>query len=207
MTPLRTQDWRSYTNSMTAPVAPAGTKSLKLRRLETQDVAIYRQLRLEGLKAHPDAFASSWEYEANKPISWWAERLETNMIFGGWVDNSPIAGVAGLRVQDAVKLRHKGVLWGMYIRPEARGTGLAAALVQRVVEHARTVVEEVSLTVVASNAVACRLYSTAGFKPYGLERRALKVGSEYYDEVLMALSLSPDPELASRDVGHGRSSR
>jgi len=181
---------------MTAPIVPARTKSLKLRRLETQDVEIYRELRLEGLKGHPEAFSSSWEHEANKPICWWAERLQANVIFGGWVDDSPIAGVAGLRVQDAVKLRHKGVLWGMYVRPEARGTGLAPALVQRVVEHGRTVVEELCLTVVASNTAACRLYRAAGFKPYGLEQRALKVGGEYYDEVLMALLLSPRPELA-----------
>jgi hypothetical protein len=33
-----------------------------------------------------------------------------------------------------------------------------------------------------------------GFKEYGLERRALKVGSEYYDEVLMSLPLTPRPE-------------
>ena len=31
--------------------------------------------------------------------------------------------------------------------------------------------------------------SAAGFEEYGLERRALKVGSEYYDELLMALPL------------------
>jgi len=186
----------AITNSMTDPVVPGRTKSLKLRRLETRDVAIYRELRLESLKGHPEAFSSSWESETNKPISWWVERLEANMIFGGCVDSSPIAGVAGLRMQDAVKLRHRAILWGMYVRPEARGTGLAAALVQRVVEHARTVVEELCLTVVASNAAACRLYSAAGFKPYGLDRRALKVGSEYYDELLMTLSLSPYPELA-----------
>jgi len=186
-------------NSMTAPVAPAPTKSLKLRRLETQDVAIYRELRLEGLKRHPEAFASSWEYEADKPASWWAERLETNTIFGGQVDNSPIAGVAGLHVQDALKLRHKGVLWGMYVRPEARRSGLGAALVERVVEHARTVVEELCLTVVTSNDAACRLYGKAGFKPYGLERRAMKVGGEYHDELLMALSLGPHPGPAPGD--------
>ena len=105
------------------------------------------------------------------------------------MDSSPLVGVAGFRVEDAVKLRHKGVLWGMYVRPEARGTGLGASLVKRVVEHARTLVEELCLTVVASNTAACRLYSAAGFKEYGLERRALKVGSEYYDELLMALPL------------------
>ena len=184
---------------MTKSVASAPTSSLKLRRLEMPDIASYRELRLEGLKAHPEAFASSWDYEADKPVSWWAERLEKNTILGGWVDNSPLVGVAGLRVQDAVKLRHKGVLWGMYVRPEARGTGLAAALVQRAVEHASTLVEEICLTVVTSNVAACRLYKAAGFKEYGLERRALKVGSEYYDEMLMALQLSPHPEPAPGD--------
>jgi hypothetical protein len=115
------------------------------------------------------------------------------------VNGSPLVGAAGLRVQNRVKLQHKGVLWGMYVRPEARGKGLAAALVQQVVEHARTLVEEVCLTVVASNAAAIRLYGAAGFKEYGLERRALKVGSEYYDEVLMALPLKPGAEITSRD--------
>jgi RimJ/RimL family protein N-acetyltransferase len=179
---------------MAKTVASTSTILLKVRRLETSDVADYRELRLESLKNHPDAFASSWEHEADKPPSWWAERLETNTVFGGWVNSSRLVGVAGLHVQDAVKLQHKGVLWGMYLRPEARRTGLAAALVQRVVEHARTLVEEVCLTVVTSNAAARRLYSAAGFKEYGLERRALKVGNEYYDEVLMALPLTPRPE-------------
>jgi hypothetical protein len=62
-----------------------------------------------------------------------------------------------------------------------------------------TLVEEICLTVVTPNVAACRLYSAAGFKEYGLERRALKVGSEYYDEMLMALQLSLRPELAPRD--------
>ncbi|MFI5015053.1 MAG: GNAT family N-acetyltransferase [Hyphomicrobiales bacterium] len=78
----------------------------------------------------------------------------------------------------------------MYVRRDGRGTGLAASLVQRVVEQARGLVEEICLRVVASNAAAYRLYSIAGFKQYGLERRALKIGNEYYDEVLMALPLS-----------------
>jgi RimJ/RimL family protein N-acetyltransferase len=59
-----------------------------------------------------------------------------------------------------------------------------------VIEHARPLVEEVCLRVVPSNIAAYRLYSAAGFKEYGLERRALKVGSEYHDEMLMALPLN-----------------
>jgi RimJ/RimL family protein N-acetyltransferase len=63
-------------------------------------------------------------------------------------------------------------------------------LVQRVIEQARTLVEEINLTVVASNTAAHRLYSAAGFEQYGLERRALKIGDAYYDEVLMTLRFS-----------------
>jgi predicted GNAT family acetyltransferase len=70
----------------------------------------------------------------------------------------------------------------IYVRPEARGTGLAAALVQQVVAHAGPLVEQVCLMVLASNVAARRLYSAAGFEEYGLEWRALKVGSEYYDQ-------------------------
>ena len=184
---------------MTKPVASAPTISLKVRRLKATDIADYRQLRLQSLKTHPESFQSSWEFEEEKPISWWAERLETTTVFGGWVNNSPLVGMARFVVQDTVKLRHKGLLWGMYVRPEARGTGLAAALVQQVVAHARPLVEQVCLTVVASNVAARRLYSAAGFEEYGLERRALKVGSEYYDGVLMALPLTPRPEPGTRD--------
>jgi ribosomal protein S18 acetylase RimI-like enzyme len=89
-------------------------------------------------------------------------------------------------VPKAAKLRHKGVLWGMFVRPEARGSGLAAALVARVIEEAG--LEELRLTVVSTNTAAVRLYTRLGFTPYGLERRALKVEGRYYDELLMARS-------------------
>jgi RimJ/RimL family protein N-acetyltransferase len=174
---------------------PAPQNLIKVRRLETLDVPSYRELRLEALKSHPEAFSSSWEDEVDKPASWWTERLETSVVLGGWIDDSPLLlGVAGLRVHTATKLLHRGVLWGMYVRPQARGTGLSASLVQRVIEHAQNLVEEISLTVVASNTAAYRLYSAAGFERYGLERRALKVGDQYYDEVLMALTLREPTE-------------
>jgi ribosomal protein S18 acetylase RimI-like enzyme len=83
----------------------------------------------------------------------------------------------------------------MYVRPNARGTGFAASLVQRVIEQARPFLEEILLTVVASNVAACRLYRAARFEQYGREQRALKIGDEYYDEALMALSLNNQEPL------------
>jgi RimJ/RimL family protein N-acetyltransferase len=170
----------------------SASRTHKVRRLDPNEFASYREIRLEGLKNHPEAFSASWEIESANPASWWAERLETNIVFGGSIDGSHLAGVVGFRMHGGAKVRHKGVLWGMYVRPYARGTGLAASLVQRVVAQARPSLEEILLTVVASNAAACRLYRRAGFQQYGLERRALRIGNDYYDEALMALSL-PQP--------------
>ena len=110
------------------------------------------------------------------------------MFGGGPAGTSDLKGVVGFYVLDSAKQRHKGVLWGMFVKPDARGTGLASSLVARVLEHAVQTVEEVRLTVVATNTAAIRLYERAGFAQYGLERRALKIGRDYHDEVLMALS-------------------
>ena len=91
----------------------------------------------------------------------------------------------GLYVPGRIKQRHKGTVWGMYVREQARRRGLGAALLARL---PRSVVEEVRLTVVTTNTSAIRLYQRAGFQPYGVERRALKVSELYHDEMLMTLS-------------------
>lgn len=168
---------------MVQPRPPVPQDAVALRRLGAPDAAAYRALRLEGLATHPEAFGASWEDEAARPLAWFAERLERNAVFGGWAGGGPaLDGVAGFLVPEAAKLRHKGVLWGMYVRPPARRAGVAAALLARVLDHARGEVEEVRLSVVATNAAAVRLYREAGFEAYGLERRALQVAGRYYDE-------------------------
>src|ERR1700757_3408297 len=104
-------------------IAETGTAlPFTLRRLTASDASDYRALRLEGLCSHPEAFGASWEDEVSKPLAWFAERLERNAVFGGSRDDSALLGTAGLLVPDAAKSRHKGVLSGMFVRPEARAT-------------------------------------------------------------------------------------
>ena len=53
-------------------------------------------------------------------------------------------------------------------------------------------VEILQLDVVSENEAARRLYASLGFVEYGIERKALKQGGRYYDEVLMAKDLIGD---------------
>ncbi|WP_053251746.1 GNAT family N-acetyltransferase [Ensifer adhaerens] len=61
-----------------------------------------------------------------------------------------------------------------------------ACRVEAVIDEARGKVEQLQLTVVSSNAAAIQLYSKLGFVGYGLEKRALRVDGQYFDEMLMA---------------------
>jgi ribosomal protein S18 acetylase RimI-like enzyme len=189
-------DWQARTFSDIAAVRygavmreKASRMPFQIRRLSALDAAPYRDLRLAGLRAHPEAFGASWEEESVRPLTWFADRVDRNVIFGGGpADTSDVQGIVGFYVVDGAKQRHKGVLWGLYVEPAARGAGLGLSLIARVLEHAARTVEEIRLTVVTTNMAAIRLYERVGFEQYGLERRALKIGDDDYDEVLMAFS-------------------
>jgi ribosomal protein S18 acetylase RimI-like enzyme len=48
-------------------------------------------------------------------------------------------------------------------------------------------VEQVLLSVAATQEAAIRLYRSLGFEPFGREPRALKIGNRYVDEEYMIL--------------------
>ena len=166
---------------------------ITIRRLSPEDAALFRDIRLEGLRRDPDAFSSIFEDESGKELSFFAERLDRSAVFGAF-RGAELLGVAGFYVQPGPKHRHKGTLWGMYVRPQARGAGIAGRLVAAVVEHARLHVELIQLTVVSENLAARRLYERLGFAAYGLEKRAAKYHGRYHDDLLMAKMLISNGE-------------
>jgi ribosomal protein S18 acetylase RimI-like enzyme len=156
----------------------------QIRRLETADAALYRDIRLEALQQNPEAFGGTFERENDKPLSWFEAAVSEQDIFGAFRQGT-LAGIAGYWAQENPKQAHKAVLWGMYVRTAARNSGLGKRLVEAVLDHARERVEALQLTVVSENQAARRLYGSLGFVEYGLEQRALKQDGRCYDEVLM----------------------
>jgi GNAT superfamily N-acetyltransferase len=161
---------------------------LALRLLDPTDAPAFQSLRLEGLMHHPASFRATYEEEAAQSSAEVAGRLREQAVFGAFVDGE-LCGIAGFARAAQAKKRHKGELWGVYVREGARREGLGSAVVGAVIEHARGEVAQLCATVALVNRPARRLYRKLGFEPYGLEPRGLKVGERYLDQEHLVLLL------------------
>lgn len=163
-----------------------------VRPLSLADAVAFRTLRLAALREAPEAFGSSYEEETARPLSDFADRLsapEPSLTFGAFVGGA-LCGIAGFRRESGLKTRHIGLLWGVYVAPTQRGTGLAKALVESVIAHARRHIVILHADVGADNHAARRLYEGLGFRCYGVQPKALLVDGRFIDEALLALDFS-----------------
>ncbi|WP_414473795.1 N-acetyltransferase family protein [Microvirga sp. M2] len=165
------------------------TADIPIRILEPTDARAYRDLRLEALAASPEAFGSSYEEEAPLPLEAVRARIPAcgpNAIFGAFAEGR-LVGMAGFAVHERAKASHKGVMWGVYVQADRRGQGLGRRLVQQVIDHATRHVIMLEAAVGLTNDNARRTYRALGFRPYGIERKALRVGGVFYDEELLVI--------------------
>lgn len=164
-----------------------------IRRLAEADAADFYALRLEALARHPEAFGTTpGEWQARGPAAAAAilAAAPPNAVLGV-LGPGGLLGMAAVAAETLEKQRHRGFVWGVYLRPEARGTGLAARLMAAVEAAARAAgLEWLHLTVATGNAAAEALYRRAGYRPIGIEHCALKLGpGDYRDELRMERDL------------------
>lgn len=161
-----------------------------IQRAEPGDVMAYRDLRLEALREHPIAFAMDYAVEADKPLSYWEERLrapddETVIYFA--IQNAKFVGMCGAHRESSPKLQHSGWIWGVYVQRAWRGLGIADVLIQECIGWARAHgLTIVKLGVTTTNAAAIGCYLRCGFAVYGVEPEAIRYEDKLYDELLMA---------------------
>lgn len=178
--------------------------SATIRRLEPADARAYRTLRLRALAEHPEAFTSSAEEEAHKPLAWSQDRLRADaerphdFFLGAFAAEkgatAPVlVGMAGLTGRYRPKERHNATLVGMYVAPEVAGQGLGRALVEELLRLSRGLptLELVDLTVTEGNASAEHLYEHCGFVRCGRLPDAVCVAGRYHAKLEMQLRLRP----------------
>src|SRR5262245_45290186 len=98
--------------------------------LDDAEWQTYRQIRLASLKSDPEAFASSLEEEQKYDEALWRARLQRGWRLLARSDDEE-AGVASVGPARDEGEPAEGVaeLFGMWVRPEFRGTGIAWQLV------------------------------------------------------------------------------
>lgn len=169
---------------------------MHVRPLSHSDASAFCALRVRALIEHPEAFGRT--PEEVDPVAVWAERLrvdaesDLDCLLGAF-DGDRLVAVAGCHRERAVKQRHIVHIWGVYVVPEHRRTGLGRRIFTAAVDHATAWqgVEQIWLDVTTVNTGARALYASCGFRSVAIKPRSLKIGDRYYDEELMALSVDP----------------
>ncbi|MCA2918585.1 MAG: GNAT family N-acetyltransferase [Microcystis sp. M015S1] len=164
---------------------------MHIRRLTPDDAGLFQAFRLEALKNAPTAFGSSYEEEVEFPASVIEGRLAVKPDRGpfGAFHGDELIGLVALGRENLKKLSHKALVWGMYVKPEHRGGGVARSLLLELLSFARSVpgISQVNLCVNAENSGAVRLYESVGFKVFGTEPHAMQIEGIFYGELHMSL--------------------
>jgi GNAT superfamily N-acetyltransferase len=162
-----------------------------VRTLAANEWPLYRALRLRALGDAPAAFCSTLAEEAARTDQDWAWRLNIGATSGrdrplvAELDGTA-AGLAWAKVDAGDPSQVN--LFQMWVAPEARGRGVAAALLEAAILWARAMnAHAMQLGVVCGNEEARRLYERAGFRELG-EPQPQRPGSSRMEQK-MALNL------------------
>ena len=176
--------------------APASL--VQLRVLTESDLPAFVCLRNASLQRYPDAFTSDYATEKDKPPQAFASRLGAaeigHFVLGAFDTQGQLLGTLAMERDRDVRpqKRHIAHITAVMVLEAAQGQGIAAKLVSRCIELAQSnsSIDQLILTVTASNAHVLRLYERAGFVPYGLLPRAILVQGQFLDKLHMRLDLA-----------------
>lgn len=169
-----------------------------VRPLTRSDVGEFRALRLRAIEDSPAAFLqTSDDFAAMTALELekWIEQSEDRVTVGAFDSEGRLIGLAGIKRDGGFKNRHKAMVWGVFVSPEARRIGAGRTMMEALFEEARKRegLLQLHLAVAESQTSARALYERLGFWCYGKEPRAVRVGEEFFDEYLMFLDLTTEP--------------
>lgn len=166
---------------------------LTVRALTEDDWEAYRAVRLEALRESPEAFVATVDEESAYDESRWRERMKRSTRLLAERDGRAV-GVASVGQARTSDDRNVGEIFGLWVSPEHRGSGVATALVHRGADQARkTGQSHVVYWVGTENGRAVAFASGMGFRPTD-HRRPMRVVSEEdgEEEAAMVLPLGED---------------
>lgn len=165
---------------------------ITVRRLAEDEWEQYKTARLNALEESPEAFAASLEDERGYDEEFWRTRLGRSQRLLAEVEGRTVGVVSVGQAQEGND--RVAELFGLWVTPDARGTGVATELVHAAADEARTQGRShLAYWVGSDNGRAVALASGCGFRPTD-SRRPMRVqnGEDEEDEVAMVLPLGED---------------
>jgi ribosomal protein S18 acetylase RimI-like enzyme len=144
---------------------------MAVRGVQEEEWERARDLRLRAVADAPESFARSLEEEERLSESDWRERVaptDSKVWLVETTDDDEFVGMAVGLVDDTSKTAY---LFGMWVEPGRRRSGIGKRLVETVIEWARVRgAVRIELEVNEATRPAVALYQACGFAPTGQSR-------------------------------------
>lgn len=164
---------------------------MEIIELTTENNFGYKDFFRQGLQEYADFFRISVQDELKESFP--TKNTLDSFTLGAITDQEKLIGVVSFQREgeNREKLRHKGLLFRMYVSAEASGQGVGKKLIETLLQKVKILpdIEQINLTVVANNEKAKALYTKFGFKSFALEENAIKYQNQYFAEEQMVLKL------------------
>jgi len=160
------------------------------RELSADDAEAFRAMRIEAslnspasLYPHPEELTQMTLCELEEQIA----PTPFQSVYGAYL-RGELVGIAGARREPLRKIKHRALIWGVYVKASHRGQRIARGLLRVLMDNLQATreVSRVYLSVHSQNiAAGC-----------GYQRNSLLVDGEYVDEELMELTLSESESVS-----------
>ena len=169
---------------------------ITVRNLHEDDWEDYRSVRLSALRESPEAFVATVEEEEAYDESFWRQRMRRSARLIAEKDGRAV-GVVSIGTAEASETS-AGELFGLWVRPDSRGSGVATRLVKDgAALAARRGNTHLVYWVGTENGRAVAFASGMGFRPTDYRRPMGVVSEEDGEEeiaMVLALGNAPGPQ-------------
>lgn len=149
----------------------------------------YGELWSLGISQYPEFFRVHPDDEAVIKIP---TNFNNDSFTLGAFKGDQLIGIVSVEREARIKLRHRALVFRMFVHPAHAGQGVGRQLLQQVISKTKASRElkYLYLTVLATNTRAISLYESLGFATFSQELGAVNIDGHFIDEYQMALQYS-----------------
>lgn len=109
-------------------------------------------------------------------------------------DTDELVGIVSLQRDTKLRLNHKALVFGMFVHPSHAGKGIGRRLITQLLQEVKkqSDIQQLYLTVLASNTRAQGLYASFGFEKFAHEPQSVRINDTLVDEWQMVLLIDEE---------------